>query len=171
VAVLWVLHRELAQVRLADTRLAQGRVSGAAVLLALAGTVGSYLALTGYDVLALRYLGRTLPYPRVALASFVATAVGHNLGMAMLSAGATRLRFYTAWGLSATEVGRLAILVGMTFGVGVAFAAGLAMLLEPAEAGLLLHLADGPAQAVGGFVLAAVSGYLVLGQLHRKPLY
>jgi len=65
VLALWMLHRELAHIRLADIRLALGQVPVSGLLLAAASTLGSYLALTGYDVLALRYLGRPLPYPRV----------------------------------------------------------------------------------------------------------
>lgn len=42
------------------------------------------MALGGYNVLALRHLGRSLPYPRVALTSFIANAVGHKLDMALL---------------------------------------------------------------------------------------
>src|SRR5690606_1118282 len=40
----------------------------------------SYLCLTGFDALAVRYAGRPLPYRRVALASFVSLTIGHNIG-------------------------------------------------------------------------------------------
>ena len=166
---LWVLHRELSHVRLSDIRAAFGQVPATALLLALAGTAGSYLALTGYDALALRYLGHRLPYARVALVSTIASAVGHNLGMAIVSAGAVRLRLYTASGLSATEVGGMAAMVGLTFGVGVTFIAGLVVVLEPAEAGLLLHVPDGLVQAIAGLVLAAIGGYAAVGLLRRAP--
>ncbi|HMA11565.1 MAG TPA: YbhN family protein, partial [Steroidobacteraceae bacterium] len=95
VLALALLHRELADVHLSDIRQALNQVPASGLLLAALGTLGSYLALTGYDVLALRHLGHPLPYPRVALNAFIATTVGHNLGMATLSAGAVRMRLYT----------------------------------------------------------------------------
>ena len=50
--------------------------------LALAGgfAAASYLCLTGFDALAVRYVGRPLPYRQVATASFVALSIGHNIG-------------------------------------------------------------------------------------------
>ena len=84
---LWVLHGELTHIHLADVRRAFGQVGWPAFALALLATAGSYLALTGYDLLALRHLKQPLSCARIALTSFIATAVGHNLGMAMLTAG------------------------------------------------------------------------------------
>lgn len=166
---LGMLHHELASIQLSDIRQALDRVSASGLLLAALGTLGSYLALTGYDVLALRHLGHALPYPRVALNAFIATTVGHNLGMAVFSAGAVRLRLYTAAGLSATEVAGLAALIGLTFGVGVTFAAGLAMLLEPAQAGQLLHLSADGGRVIGVLLLILVATYLSIG-LRRSPI-
>jgi phosphatidylglycerol lysyltransferase len=170
VFALWMLHRELAHIHLSDIRQALYQVPASGLLLAALGTLGSYLALTGYDVLALRHLGHALPYPRVALTSFMANAVGHNLGMAMLSAGMIRLRLYTAAGLSATEVTGLAALVGLNFGLGVTLVCGVAMLLDPAKAGPLLHLQADSARALGAVLLILVAIYPGSGLLRRTPV-
>src|SRR4051794_132525 len=61
-------------------------------------SAGSYLSLSGFDYLGIRYAGRSLPYPRVLLASFVSLAIGHTVGLAPLSSGAIRYRYYTRWG-------------------------------------------------------------------------
>lgn len=169
-SALGMLHQELANTPLSEIRQALDRVPASGLLLAVLGTLGSYLALTGYDMLALRHMGRALPYPRVALNAFIATTVGHNLGMAMLSAGAVRLRLYTAAGLAATEVAGLVALIGLTFAVGVTFAAGLALLLEPAESGRLLHLSADGAGAIGVLLLALVALYLGFALLRRAPI-
>lgn len=170
VLALWVLRQELAPTHLTDIRRALDQVGVNDLLLATLGTLGSYLALTGYDVLALRHLGRSLPYPRVALTSFIANAVGHNLGMATFSAGMVRLRLYTAAGLSATEVTGLAALVGLTFGVGVTSVCGMAMLLDSTEAGLILHLQENSARVLGVVLLILVATYLGFGLLRRTPV-
>lgn len=170
VFALWMLHRELAQTHLAEIRRAFDQVPASGLLLAALGTFGSYLALTGYDVLALRHLGRSLPYARVALTSFIANAVGHNLGIATLSAGVVRLRFYTTAGFSATEVTGMAALIALTFGLGATFASGLAMLLDSKETGVLLHLPETGARALGTLLLTLVGLYLAFSLLRRRPI-
>lgn len=167
---LGVLHRELAHLQRADLGRAFAQVGWPAFAIALLATAGSYLALTGYDALALRHLRKPLPYPRIAAASFIATAVGHNLGLAMLTAGAVRMRLYTAWGLSAPEVALMAGLVTLTFGIGATCAAGLALLLEPAAAAPGLHLGAGVARTFGALLLAAVAAWLAAAWLRRRPL-
>ena len=84
---------------------------GRQIEIALALTVVSYLILTGYDALALRYLGRPLPYRRTALASFLGYAFAHNIGLSVLGGAAPRYRLYAAWELPPVEI---ALLIGFT---------------------------------------------------------
>lgn len=170
VFALWMLHRELAQTHLADIRRAFSRVPAGGLLLAALGTSGSYLALTGYDVLALRHLGRSLPYPRVALVSFIANAAGHNLGIATLTAGIVRLRFYTTAGFSAIDVAGMTALIALTFGLGATLASGLAMLFDSREAGLLLHIPETGVRVLGALLLTLVILYLAFSLLRRSPI-
>lgn len=169
-AALWVLRRELAGTHIHDILARLASVGPSSLGLALAFTAASYLALTGYDLLALRYLGRSLPYRRVALTSFIATAVGHNLGVAMLSGGAVRWRMYTASGLSAAEVAAVVAMVGLTFGIGVTFVAASSLVLIPDQAALLLGVPRDVSRGVGLAVVAVLGGYLVIGALRRLPL-
>ncbi|MGH2604930.1 MAG: lysylphosphatidylglycerol synthase transmembrane domain-containing protein, partial [Dehalococcoidia bacterium] len=99
--------------------------------LGAAFTVGSFICLTGSDTLAIRYTGRDLPYRKIALASFTALSIGHTLGFAALSSGAIRYRFYTGWGLSPGDLGRIVLFCAMTVAVGLATTGGLASLIEP----------------------------------------
>lgn len=167
---LWALHGELTHIRLADVRQALGQVGWPACMLALLATACSYLALTGYDLLALRHLKQPLPYAQIAAASFIATAVGHNLGLAMLTAGAVRMRLYTAWGLAAADVVLMAGVVAATFAIGVICAAGLALLLEPTAAAGWLHLGAAPARALGALLLSVVAVYVAVAWRRRRPL-
>lgn len=96
--------------------------------------VVNYLQLTLYDVLGLAYLGRSLPYRRVALGSFVATAFGHNIGPSLVSGGSVRYRFFSAWGLSAAEVAALVAFGTLTFFVGFSWVTGVTLLTARAEA-------------------------------------
>lgn len=169
-AALWVLHRELAGVHFREIVGHFRQLPWHAVLLALGFTAASYTALSGYDWLALRHLGRRLPWADVALTSFIATAVGHNLGVAMLSGGAVRYRLYSAEGLSAAEVATVIGMIGLTFGLGVSFVAALILLLAPSEAVQVLHLPDGAVRLAGILVIAAVLAYAGWGGMRREPL-
>ena len=65
------------------------------LLLAMVLTAVNYGVLTGYDFLAFAYVGKSLPWRRVAMTSFLAYAISNNVGFAMLSGASVRFRFYT----------------------------------------------------------------------------
>ncbi len=50
------------------------------LLLALAYCAGSYICLTGFDWTGVRYVKSDLPYPKIALASFVALGLARASG-------------------------------------------------------------------------------------------
>lgn len=87
---LWVLHGELrhhSYHQVFEQSLPADRVALSLVL-----TVVSYLLLTGYDALGLRYARHRLPYRRTALASFVGYAFSNTIGYSLVSGGSVRLR-------------------------------------------------------------------------------
>jgi len=63
-----------------------------AILLALFFTALSFLSLVFYDLNAIEYIGKKLPFPHVALTAFSAYAVGNTAGFGALSGGAIRYR-------------------------------------------------------------------------------
>jgi glycosyltransferase 2 family protein len=133
------------------------RVALGAVCVALA-----YLCFAASDLLALRCLQRQVRSQRVLLAAFCSVAIGHNVGLGGLSAGAIRFRFYGVWGLSPLECGFLVLFSGMTFLFGLAAVAGFASLIEvgPAQ-----HPLGGEVAAAG---LALPFAYLVLSCVRRS---
>jgi phosphatidylglycerol lysyltransferase len=161
-AALWWLHRALAGTPLREVLHSLNALPLPALGLALAGTALSYGALATHDVLALRVLQRRdLPWPRALLTGFMATAVGHNVGLSLLSGGAVRLRLYGAWGLGAGEVATLTSLVGLSFGLGVTLCAGAALLLEPASTLAALHLPALAARVLGALLVLLPLGYVL----------
>jgi phosphatidylglycerol lysyltransferase len=167
---LWVLHRELSGVRFNEVLARFRELPWYAVLLAVGFTAASYAALAGYDWLALRHIGRRLPFVDVALTSFTATAVGHNLGVAMLSGGAVRYRLYSAAGLSAAEIATVIGLIGLTFGLGVSFVGALTLLLATPETTQVLHVSESLSRMLGGLLIALLLGYSIWGGRRREPL-
>src|SRR5262249_1491157 len=130
-AALVALHHALRDVRYHDVVQALRALPTAWVLLAVGTAALGYLSLTFYATLACRYVGHPLPYRRTACASFVGYAFSHTLGVPWLSGGAIRLRLYSAWGFSATEVGAIVAFNGFTFFLGFATMGGVVLLLDP----------------------------------------
>lgn len=120
----------------------------------------SYLCLTAFDWLALRYAGWRLPYRQAALASFTALSLGHNIGFAALSSGAIRYRFYSRWGLSTFEVAKVILFCGVTVGLGLATLGGGALLLQPAVGARILGAQPSTAAFLGGLCLLIPAAYL-----------
>lgn len=134
----------------------------ASLLRAALFAAASYLCLTGFDWLALRYVGRPLPYRQAALASFVSLSLGHNIGFAGLSSGAIRYRFYARWGLSGGEVAKLVLFCGVTVGLGLLTLGSVTLAINPDLATGLTGLDRALVRAVGLGCLLLVGLYLAL---------
>jgi uncharacterized membrane protein YbhN (UPF0104 family) len=139
--------------------------------LAAAGgfAAASYLCLTGFDWLALRYVGRPLPYRKAALASFTSLSLGHNIGFAALSSGAIRYRFYSRWGLRTAEVAKVILFCGLTVGLGLAVLGGIALLVRADLAAEITGLSRFSALALGVACLAVPAVYVALAARLRRP--
>src|SRR5271166_5572601 len=98
--------------------------SGDQITLSFAFTALSYLALTGYDALALRHLKIKVPYRLTALASFASYAFSFTLGFPLVTGGAVRYWIYGPVGLSAGKVASLTIVAGITFWLGMGLVVG-----------------------------------------------
>ncbi|HEY9058386.1 MAG TPA: lysylphosphatidylglycerol synthase domain-containing protein [Aurantimonas sp.] len=157
----WLLYRTLG--RYSFDELVQSVTSFPLARLGSAGlfAAASYVCLTGFDALAVRYVGKRLAYPRVALASFVSLSLGHSIGFAGLSSGAIRYRFYSRWGLSVGDVSKIILFSGMTVGVGLATLGGVSILLRPALAAELIGIPQSLVLALGIGSLAATALYLI----------
>lgn len=100
------------------------------ILWALAGVGISFLAISFYDWLALRYVEHRLPYRKTAFAALTAYALANALGRPPLTGGAVRLRLYGQWGLKLSQITVLAIVTGVTFCLGALAITGMGLLLE-----------------------------------------
>jgi phosphatidylglycerol lysyltransferase len=159
------------EIHYADVGAAVRALSLSQTLLALALTAGSYLALTFYDMLALREIGRPLPWRTAALASFTSYTLSHNLGFSLLTGGSARYRIYTAAGLDGIDVARVIALAGATFWAGVVTVAGVALLSHSGNvtiAGLTLGAMQ--AHLAGALILVLVAAAIVAAGLVRRSI-
>jgi glycosyltransferase 2 family protein len=166
----FLVHRALRQYTLSEILESLSQISLGHLVLGAAFTAGSFLCLTGSDTLAVRYTGSDLAYPKIALASFTSLSIGHTLGFAALSTGAVRYRFYTGWGLSAGDVARIIVFCGVTVGLGLATAGGLASVIRPALVAEIFGLAPAAVAALGVVLLVGVAIYLGLAAFVHRPI-
>ena len=157
--VVWVIHRELVQIRLPNILAALRAIPVSGAARAVLFTALSYWLLSFYDVLALRYIEKPLPYVRAAFTAFIAYAFGHNLGVASFTGAAVRYRLYASSGLSAADVAAVAVFCSITTAIGLAVLAGVSFLAAPAAGAAALHLAVPVVGVLGIVLLAGVASY------------
>jgi uncharacterized membrane protein YbhN (UPF0104 family) len=144
------------------TGVPAGQIAIAAFLIAL-----NYGLLIAYDLLALRYVARSIPLRRVALVSIAGFSLGNNLGT-LLAAAPIRFRFYSQWGLSPGQIVALISIVGLTFWSGWWFLGGLVLIWVP------IKLPDDVAlpfatQTFGIVLISLALVYSLVCLLWRKP--
>jgi glycosyltransferase 2 family protein len=166
----FLLYRTLSNYSLGEIEAALRSIPLKRIGLMILFAAASYLCLTGFDWLALRYVRRDIPYPKVALASFCSLSLGHNIGFAALSSGAIRYRFYTRWGASAGDVAKIIVFCGMTVGFGLAVLGGCAILLRPELAARITGLPQGTVVLLGVVLLASAALYVALSAFRQKPV-
>ena len=160
-AAVFTLYRLVRDVDLAKVVAALETQPIKQIGVAAAFVVAGYFTLTFYDLFALRMIGRhAVPYPVAALASFTSSTIGHSLGAAVLTGGLVRLRIYAAWGLTVVDVGKIAVITGMTFWLGNAFLLGSAVTYAPETASAIDHMPSSINRAIGLAALSAIACYL-----------
>jgi phosphatidylglycerol lysyltransferase len=169
-AVVLVLHHQLAQLHVRSVLEHLHAIPRAQVLAALGFTALSYWLLTTYEVLALRYLRRAIPYSRILFTSFIAYSFGHTLGFAAFTGAAIRFRLYATAGITAIELATISAFCSLSLGIGLATVAGLSLFFEPAHAARVLDLHHHWSVLVGTLLLATVSAYALWACLARGTL-
>lgn len=166
-AALAVLRHELAAVSHAELHAAVLALPAAQLLLALSLTGLNYLVLTGYDQLALRYVGKQPGPLRVMLASFTAYAISNSVGFALVSGTSVRYRFYSRWGVEAKELARIVLFSAVTFWVGFLVLGG-GYLAVGGSATLAIRLPASVMQTAGMILLVCAAAYVLA--CFRRPL-
>ena len=121
----------------------------------------SYLALTGYDGLALKHLNARVSYRLTALASFTSYAISFTLGFPLVTGGAVRYWVYGAAGLSAGKVASLTVVAGVTFWLGMGLVLAVGFIADASEISEINHFAWWMNVAIGFGLLSVLVIYLV----------
>ncbi len=170
VLVAFWLHHLLGKYHWHDILARVQAISNTKLLRAAFFTCAGYSCLTLYDALAVHFAGARVPYPRVALISFMGYAIGHNVGFNSISGGAVRYRAYTALGLSAKQIATIIAFGTLTFFLGASVLLGVSLLSNAGMSGSVLHVHAWLAIAAGILLLAGVAAYLWLVCTRHAPL-
>lgn len=167
---IWAIASELRKYNLQDVINSLNAIPNQYILLAIAITGLNYLLLTGYDTLAVRYLGQTLSYRRTALVSLISYAISNSVGFALLSGSAIRYKFYSAWGLSAAKIAQIITFCNLSFWLGLFAIGGTVFALIPITIPPQLHSLFATVRPIGFIFLVIIIVYLLWSKLDRQPL-
>ena len=167
---LFVLDRQLQAHSLAEVTQQLQSIPALTLLLSIVLAVASYICLTFYDGLALVYVGRSLPYYKFGLTSFIAYVFSMDLGLTVLGSSAIRYRLYTLWGISAGDIAKIVAFSSFTFFVGVLGVGGPLLLFEAVPIPKALDL---PIESTRSAGVILTAGFLILMGMtvaRKKPL-
>jgi phosphatidylglycerol lysyltransferase len=170
IAALWALHNNLSRYRYHDIVASLSTISDRQIALAVALTMLSYLILSGYDLLAVRYVNQKLPWRKVSFAAAISYAFSNTIGLSVLTSGSVRYRLYSQWGLTSLEIAKVVMFCALTLWLGILTIGSLILILEPLPASLVSRLPFASGQLLGWLMLILVLGYLLLTSLRREPL-
>lgn len=141
------------------------------IALAVIFTAINFVVLTGYDLIAVRYLKKELPIRKIMVGAIIGYALSNVLGW-MIGGTAIRFRLYSSWGFRLIEVIALVSILSVTFWLGMFLLAGIAFVLLPVhlpeEYQELLHFSP---QLYGYIFLGVVGLYLAATIFIRKPIH
>ena len=163
---LTIFVRTIAHIDPNKFKAAIAGTSGNQFMLSFAFTALSYLALTGYDGLALRHLQIKVPYRLTALASFTSYAFSFTLGFPLVTGGAVRYWIYGPAGLSAGKIASLTVVAGITFWLGMALVVGAGFLSASDPIADIDHFHPLANRLIGLGVIGALIAYLRLDHAH-----
>jgi len=155
-AAIWLLHKELRTYHLVDILQAFDAIPGAHLWAAAGLTILSYAVMTGYDLLAMRYIQYPLSYFKIGLASFIGYAFSNNIGMSMIAGASVRYRLYSAWGLSTLQITQVVAFCTLTLWLGFFTLGGAVFVIEPLRIPAAIHLPLTSLRAIGIVMLAVV---------------
>lgn len=155
VLALFIIHQITRQLHLDDIVAAISTVSIRTLLPALGLTAASFLAMSLYDVMAVRRVapGR-VPLRLAVFAGMVGYGFSTAMGFHVFIGGPVRYRIYQTVGLDAADVGRIVGISLLTFSGGLAAIVAVTLLLDPTGVPSLKVLSTTDDRIVGVAILA-----------------
>jgi uncharacterized membrane protein YbhN (UPF0104 family) len=125
-------------------------------------TVGSFVAISILECLAVRHARAPVSVRRIIATAFAAIGIGHAIGLAALSSGAIRYRMYGRAGLGILFVGKILLFSGISTASGFAGIGGIALLWQAESLAPLLGIASEVVRTAGAMMLSVLASYLII---------
>lgn len=167
---LWAISNELRAYNYRDVLKGLAAIPASQLVWAVGLTCLGYLAMTGYDTLAFRYIGRRLAYKKSAWTNFISCAVSNTIGLALLTGSAIRYRFYSTWQVSPIAIAQVIAFANFSFWLGLFSVGGLMFCLHPVVIPTKLNLPFLSVRPIGIIFLLAIAVYLLGSIFIKKPL-
>lgn len=130
----YMLYMQLSKYHLDDIKEALLSIPRQNLVYACAASFFGYVALSSYDYLALKYIGRKLAAWKWIFVGFIGFSVSNNAGHAVVSGGAIRYRLYTRWRFHGEDIVKMVTFSGFTYLVACFFLVIMGYLLTPDHA-------------------------------------
>ena len=166
---IWMIAIQLQEYRLQDVLAGIEGVSGWQVVGAMLLTSLSYGAISGYDLLAFRYIRHALNPLKIAFAGSVTYAISPNVGFAFFTGGALRYRLYSPWNVPALDIAKVIAFSNLSLWMGIFAIAGAVFSLAPPPLPPQLTIPLGSLPSLGMVFLAICALYLAIATLVRAP--
>lgn len=167
---LWVLYGELKTYRLHDILRYLHEIPPYKVMTAFLLTILSYITMTFYDFLALKYIDRTIHPFKTAFTSFIGYAFSNSVGFSMLAGASVRFRLYSSWGLTGLEISKIVVFCTVSLWLGFFSLSGVLFILEPLTIPAALHLPFLSVRVIGVILLIPVLVYFLLSMKKSEPV-
>lgn len=166
----WILFMEIRGLSLDDIVESFKAISVLHWFFAVVSAGVAYFFLAYYDRLALRHLGRKVPFGFVALTSFTTYALSHNIGATVLSGAVVRYRAYKTKGLRTSEIAFLIAFCSFTYALGILLLTAVALVLHPEIPNRFFSVGHVLPRFVGIALFGVIALY-ILGSLRQfEPL-
>lgn len=166
----FMLYNQLSKYSWIDIKTALLSIPKRNLLYACIASFFGYVALSSYDYLALKYIGRKLAAWKWIFVGFIGFSISNNAGHAIVSGGSIRYRLYTRWRFHASEIVRMVTFSGFTYLFGCFFLIILGYFLTPDHA-----FGEGSVSKLTTVIITVVSViglvlYLGATLFYKKPI-
>jgi uncharacterized membrane protein YbhN (UPF0104 family) len=153
-----------------DIQKSLSQVSNLSIVIAICITAANFVLLTGYDLIAVRYLRKDLPIQRVMTGAVIGYALSNVLGW-LVGGNAIRYRLYSKWGFNLVEIVAFISILSITFWLGLFLLAGVAFVALPVQIPEQ-YASTLPVQphVLGWIFLGMIGLYLLASAFIRKPI-
>ena len=127
---LWLVYNEIHKIGWAHLLSLISKTPFWVLSTALAFTLCDYIAFSGYDFLALKYIGKRLPKNKVFEAAMISFSVTNTTGHAYIAGGSLRYMLYSKLGLTELNVLKMIAFESLTYLLGMACVFDLSLILS-----------------------------------------